>query len=298
MRPSISEIHGSFGTVPVAVATSEEVQSLPLRALRVYLVLLARFNVRKDGWTWSMSALARDTGIHRDHISEAVRRLEDAGLLEVARGAGLTASHYRLTVPPSMMGEGAKSAPTVGAKSAPSPPEPAPWEGAKPAPTGGANSAPPLHRDHTEDLQKIPPTPQRGEKAEEPSAEEEEEEMTYDLGDTPTRGDLVRQLARDMGIRPREARRIFERREQIELDTRPPPPPLKVKQSHIEELRALGWLTPEQEAACAGHLVEDVPRFTPPPVVEDIAVTDAPPRFDLPPRLAHRARPRATVDAS
>jgi hypothetical protein len=297
VKPSISEIHGSFGTVPVAVATSEEVQSLPLRALRVYLVLLARFNVRKDGWTWSMAALARDTGIHRDHISEAVRRLEEAGLLEVARGAGLTASHYRLTVPPSMMGEGAKSAPTVGAKSAPSPPELAPGEGAKPAPTGGANSAPPLHRDHTEDLQKIPPTPPRGEKAEEPSADEEEE-MAHDLGESPTRGDLVRQLARDMGIRPREARKVLERREHIAADERPPAPPLKVKQSHLEELRALGWLTAEQEAACAGHLVEDVPRFTPVPAVsDDVTLTDAPPRFDLPPRLAHRARQRAAVDA-
>lgn len=296
MRPSISEIHGSFGTVPVAVATSEEVQSLPLRALRVYLVLLARFNVRKDGWTWSMSALARDTGIHRDHISEAVRRLEDAGLLEVARGAGLSASHYRLTVPPSMVGEGAKSAPTVGAKPAPSPPEPAPWEGAKPAPTGGANSAPTLHRDHTEVLQKIPPTPQRGEKAEEPSAEDEEE-MPYDLGDTPTRGDRIRKLAHEMGIRPREARRIVERQEAMAEDRTPKPPPLLVDLTMLAEMRARGWLTPEQEAASGVRLPSIEPAPQAEPVIE-VAPVDAPRVFELPARLAHRARPRATVDAS
>lgn len=303
--PSVHTMGGPFGGVPVAVATCAEVQALPHRALRVYLVLLARHNAKRDGWAWSLTALANDTGIARKKVPEAIHQLAEAGLVEVRSGGGMASTHYRLLVPPSL-----RVVPAVGTSTDVQSP---PWGlpptagGTRVVPAVGTGVVPAVgttrqrsYTDGTEDppyphsdapTEEDPPSPpaSRGEQAVEPSEEDEEPE---------TRGDLVRQLARDMGIRPREARRIVERREQIELDTRPPPPPLKVKQSHLEELRALGWLTPEQEAACAGHLVEDVPRFTPPPVVEDIAVTDAPPRFDLPPRLAHRARPRATVDAS
>ena len=115
MRPSISTLTGAFGVVPVALATCDEVQELPLRALRVYLVLLSRFNAKRDGWSWSKAAFARDTGVHRDHIGEVIKRLEASGLLAVERGHGLVSSHYRLTVPPSLtVGEGASLAPTVG----------------------------------------------------------------------------------------------------------------------------------------------------------------------------------------
>lgn len=72
----------------------------------------------------------------------------------------------------------------------------------------------------------------------------------------PSRGDAVRQLARDLGIRPREARRVLARQEAIDASDEPPPPPLKVKRQYLEELRALGWLTPEQEAHALPHVVD------------------------------------------
>ncbi len=256
-----------------------------------------------------MSALARDTGIHKDHLSDAIKRLEFVGLLEVQRGVGLTASHYRMTVPPSLRaveGEGAKSAPTlggegaslaptVGASLAPTLPEPAPREGAKSAPTVGAKSAPTLHRDYTEGTEE-PPLPPRGHiRAEEgnppsPPASRGEQREPADAGgqterprfelparmrgaslppgsrmgsrapapapvptsaprELPppeTRAEAIRKLAGVMGVRPREARRAIERQEAIEAAP-PPPPPLTVDASHLEELRALGWLTEEHE---------------------------------------------------
>jgi len=67
-----------------------------------------------------------------------------------------------------------------------------------------------------------------------------------------TRGEAIRKLADMMGVRPREARRALERQEAI--DAAPPPPPsLKVDASHLEELRALGWLTEEQQRELMGR---------------------------------------------
>ena len=313
MRPSISTLTGSFGVVPVALATCDEVQALPLRALRVYLVLLSRFNAKRDGWSWSKAAFARDTGVHRDHIGEVIKRLEASGLLAVERGHGLVSSHYRLTVPPSLtVGEGASLAPTVGADLAPSPlhatSELAPTVGADLAPRVGASLAPTLHRDHTE-VTTEPPYPQSEQIRAQPknplapckqgepirsSVEGESQEyrlpeamlrrtrapkqaglrerLRQDVVPDPpevippdpveyegelTRGDLVRQVARDLGVRPREARRIVERREIISAQDVEPPPPLMVERQHLEEMRALGWLTPGMEEACAGRIIEN-----------------------------------------
>lgn len=313
-RRSISLLGGAFGVVPVQLAACDEVQALPLRALRVYLVLLSRYNAKRDGWSWGMAALARDTGIARDHIPEAVKRLEAAGLVEVTRGVGLVASHYRLTIPASveLQGEGAKSVPTPeegggqigphphggrgpnqsprwGLNQSPSSTEPVPRVGAKSVPTVGAESVPPLHRDHTEGTEDPPyphsereevnppsPPASRGEQKGSPSRFELPERMRgaklppgsrfarpmapaqvaapgmalpAELPEA-SRGDLVRQLARDIGVRPREARRMLEREEAIAASPAPPPP-LQVDAAALEELRALGWLTPEQEAAAS-----------------------------------------------
>jgi hypothetical protein len=313
VRPSISTLTGAFGVVPVALATCDEVQELPLRALRVYLVLLSRFNAKRDGWSWSKAAFARDTGVHRDHIGEVIKRLEASGLLAVERGHGLVSSHYRLTVPPSLtVGEGASLAPTVGAGLAPSPmhatPELAPRVGADLAPRVGASLAPTLHRDHTE-VTTEPPYPHSEQNRAEPknplapckqgepirsSVEGESQEyrlpeamlrrtrapkqaglrerLRQDVVPDPpevippdpveyegelTRGDLVRQVARDLGVRLREARRIVERREIISAQDVEPPPPLMVERQHLEEMRALGWLMPGMEEACAGRIIEN-----------------------------------------
>ena len=316
-RRSIGLLGGAFGIVPIQLAACEEVQALPLRALRVYLVLLSRYNAKRDGWSWGMAALARDTGIARDHIPEAVKRLEAGGLVEVTRGAGQTASHYRLTIPASveLQGEGAKSVPTLdegggqigphptvgrGLNRSPqrgpnrSPPshEAVPREGAKSVPREGAESVPPLHRDYTEGTEdppyphneqnraepSDPPSPpaSRGEQKGSPSGFELPERMRGGKlppgsrfarptarahaqvtapvlpAELPTasRGDLVRQLARDIGVRPREARRMLEREEAVAASPAPPPP-LELDPAVLEEMRTMGWLTPEQEAAAS-----------------------------------------------
>ena len=278
----------------MGVASCNEVHALTHRALRVYLVLLARHNAKLDGWSWSMAGLARDTGIHRDHIPDAVRRLEAHGLVEVRRGVGLTCTHYRMLVPPSLRREGATVAPTPQREGA----KLAPMEGATVAPTVGATVAPTLQRSYNEETEDPPyphnegnppsPPASRGGQAVEPSEEDEEPE---------TRGDRVRQLARDMGIRPREARRIVERQEHIAADTRPKPPPLLVDMSMLAEMRARGWLSSEQEQAFGSESSQPV-RETAPAQAVEVAPVDEPRVFELPARLAHRARPRATVDAS
>ena len=79
-------------------------------------------------------------------------------------------------------------------------------------------------------------------------------QLPIDLPST-SRGDLVRQLARDIGVRPREARRMLNRQEAIDASPEPAPP-LRVRRQHIEELRSMGWLTPEQEAYCQGRIDE------------------------------------------
>jgi len=291
MRPSISTLTGSFGVVPVALATCDEVQALPLRALRVYLVLLSRFNAKRDGWSWSKAAFARDTGVHRDHIGEVIKRLEASGLLAVERGHGLVSSHYRLTVPPSLtVGEGASLAPTVGAGLAPSPlhanSELAPRVGASLAPRVGASLAPTLHRDHTEvtteppyphsepepvnppsppasrggqnepsfsegsrfalperyNQVKRPPGPWQHKQAPAPAPE-----VSAARTETASPADLIRQVARDLGVRPREARKHLERQEagaveRERTERHGPAPTLTVDDEILREMHELyGW---------------------------------------------------------
>ena len=300
MTPSVHTMTGPFGAVPVAVATCAEVQGLPHRALRVYLVLLARHNAKRDGWAWSLTALANDTGIARKKVPEAVHQLEQAGLVEVRSGGGMASTHYRVLVPPSM-----RVVPAVGTSTdVQSPPWGLPTTagGTRVVPAMGTSVVPAVgttrqrsHTDGTEDppyphTEGNPPSPpaSRGEQAVEPSEEDEEPE---------TRGDRVRQLARDMGIRPREARRIVERQEHIAADTRPKPPPLLVDMSMLAEMRARGWLSSEQEQAFGSESSQPVPETAPAQAVE-VAPVDEPRVFELPARLAHRARHRATVDAS
>jgi hypothetical protein len=299
MIPSVHTLEGAYGALHVVVASSPEVQALSHRALRVYLVLLARHNAKRDGWAWSMTGLARDTGIHRDHITDAVRRLERDGLVEVQRGLGSTCTHYRLLVPPSLrvVGAtvapthrqgGATVAPTVGAKSAPTHKEDraksAPTVGATVAPSVGATVAPTLQRDyndsteeppypHTDPKPANPPSPpaSRGEHEGAPPRFELPERMRNakrpegfwrqreaaeraravapapaperELPPMPTRGDAVRQLARDLGVRPREARKMLEREEIIASRPEvPPPAPVALTDDMARELmRDFGW---------------------------------------------------------
>jgi hypothetical protein len=295
--PSVHTSTGPFGVIPLSVATSVEVQALSHRALRLYLVLLARHNAKRDGWSWSMAGLARDTGIHRDHIPDAVRRLESAGLVEVHRGAGLTCTHYRLLIPPSLrregatvapthLGEGATVAPTVGAKSAPSPAkvthESAPTEGATVAPGEGATVAPTLQRIYTEPTTE-PPYPHSDQNRPEPSnppsppasrggqeasrfplpermrdvkrpagawqhrASKPAPEVPIARTETACAADLVRQVARDLGVRPREARKHLERQdaaavERERTERHGPAPTLTVDEEILREMKELyGW---------------------------------------------------------
>lgn len=260
---SAASVHtstGPFGVIPLSVATSPEVQALSHRALRLYLVLLARHNAKRDGWAWSMAGLARDTGIHRDHIPATVRRLEADGLVEVHRGVGLTCTHYRLLVPPSLrgegatvapthLGEGATVAPTVGAMVAPShlkvTHETAPTEGATVAPWEGATVAPTLQRIYTEPTTEPPyphsepntvnppsppasrgeqeasrfPLPERMRGVQRPAGAWQHRvakpapEVPVPRTETACAADLIKQVARDLGVRPREARKHLERQD-------------------------------------------------------------------------------------
>jgi hypothetical protein len=293
MRPSISTLTGAFGVVPVVLATCDEVQALPLRALRVYLVLLSRFNAKRDGWSWSKAAFARDTGVHRDHIGEVIKRLEASGLLSVERGHGLVSSHYRLTVPPSLtVGEGASLAPRVGADLAPSPlpatSELAPRVGASLAPRVGASLAPTLHRDHTE-VTTEPPYPHSEQNRAEPKnplapckqgepirssdseggkfalperynkvkrppgpwqhkqAPASALEVAVARTETASPADLIRQVARDLGVRPREARKHLARQdasavERERTERHGAPSVLTVDDEILREMHELyGW---------------------------------------------------------
>lgn len=306
MTASVHTLTGPFGALHVAVATCAEVQALSHRALRVYMVLLARHNAKRDGWAWSLTALAKDTGIARKKVPEAIAALVEAGLVEVETGGGHASTHYRVLVPPSL-----RVVPTAGTstpvqsprRGLPSEPESTPvvpTAGTTVVPTAGTTrqrrdtdetTNPPYP--HTEPEPVNPPSPpaSRGEQSlasrdgqTEQSAfalpprmarrvtapkqasvrERLREEVVPDppevLPPDPvelTVGDRVRQVARDLGVRPREARRIMERQAIIAAQDVEPPPPLMVERQHIEEMRALGWLMPGMEEACAGRIIEN-----------------------------------------
>ncbi len=320
--PSIHTLSSTFGVIPLAVATCAEVQALSHRALRVYLVLLARHNAKRDGWAWSLTALANDTGVARNKVHYAIQQIEEAGLVEVNSGGGRASTHYRLLVPPSLRvvpTAGTSTpvqfpkralveepvVPTAGTSEAHAGNAAVPTAGTPVVPTAGTTrqrsytdvtEEPPYpHSEQIRAQEGNPPSPpaSRGEQIRS-SVEGESQEyrlpeamlrrtrapkqaglrdrLRQDVVPDPpevippdpveyegelTRGDLVRQVARDLGVRPREARRIVERREIISAQDVEPPPPLMVERQHIEEMRALGWLMPGMEEACAGRIIEN-----------------------------------------
>lgn len=309
--PSVHTLAGTFGVVQLAVATCPEVQALSHRALRLYLVLLARHNAKRDGWAWSLTALANDTGIDRKKVPEALKALSAAGLVDVESGGGRASTHYRLIVPPSLRvvptagtstpvqspRRGLQQSPRRGLVSAIEGTPAVPTAGTPVVPTAGTTRQR-IYNDGTEDppyphseqnrAQEVnPPSPpaSRGEQREPADAGGQTERPRFELparmrgaslppgsrmgmrSSTPapvptsapkkipppqTRGEAIRKLADMMGVRPREARRALERQEAIEAAP-PPPPPLKVDASHLEELRALGWLTEEQQRELMGR---------------------------------------------
>jgi len=186
-----------YGIIPLPVATCVELREVGERALRVWLVLACRANDRRGGWAWSITALCNDTGIDRRNLQRAVSRLEEVGLLARERGGGRASTFYRLTIPPSLREPADKpverSKKPAAKKTAPPVAESAAPPVADSAPTRHATS--PAREKDT--IQDPPYPPQAGGKTDK----------------APSRGDRVRELARERGIRPREAARFLEREE-------------------------------------------------------------------------------------
>jgi len=186
-----------YGIIPLAVATCVELREVGERALRVWLVLACRANDRRGGWAWSITALCNDTGIDRRNLQRAVSRLEEVGLLARERGGGRTSTFYRLTIPPSLREPADKpverSKKPAAKKAAPPAADSAAPPAADSAPTRQA-TVPTREKDTIQDP---PYPPQAGGRKE----------------NAPSRGDRVRELARERGIRPREAARFLEREE-------------------------------------------------------------------------------------
>lgn len=186
-----------YGIIPLAVATCAELREVGERALRVWLVLACRANDRRGGWAWSITALCNDTGIDRRNLQRAVSRLEEVGLLARERGGGRASTFYRLTIPPSLREPADKpverSKKPAAKKTAPPVADSAAPPVAESAPTRHATS--PAREKDTN--QEPPYPPQAG----------------GQRHNAPSRGDRVRELARERGIRPREAARFLEREE-------------------------------------------------------------------------------------
>lgn len=186
-----------YGIIPLPVATCIELREVGERALRVWLVLACRANDRRGGWAWSITALCNDTGIDRRNLQRAVSRLEEVGLLARERGGGRASTFYRLTIPPSLREPADKpverSKKPAAKKTAPPAADLAAPPAADSAPTRHATS--PATEKPT--IQDPPYPPQAGGQRD----------------NAPSRGDRVRELARERGIRPREAARFLEREE-------------------------------------------------------------------------------------
>ena len=170
-----------YGIIPLPVATCAEIREVGERALRVWLVLACRANDRRGGWAWSITALCNDTGIDRRNLQRAVSRLEEVGLLLRESGGGRASTFYRLTVPPSLREPMDKS--MERAK------KPAAKKTAPPVAESAAPRQATVLATQKTTNQEPPYPPQAG----------------------GTRGDRVRELARERGIRPREASRFLER---------------------------------------------------------------------------------------
>ncbi|TAK97848.1 MAG: hypothetical protein EPO08_20625 [Rhodospirillaceae bacterium] len=96
-----------FGQLWLHWLTSEEVQNLKLRALKVWLLLLAHAAGQNSTDTFKQT-LAEESGIPAKHLQELFRELEAAGLLsrEVGKGygkvAGRKSTKYHMLSPPSI----------------------------------------------------------------------------------------------------------------------------------------------------------------------------------------------------
>jgi hypothetical protein len=186
-----------YGIIPLPVATCVELREVGERALRVWLVLACRANDRRGGWAWSITALCNDTGIDRRNLQRAVSRLEEVGLLARERGGGRASTFYRLTIPPSLREPADKpverSKKPAAKKTAPPVAESAAPPVADSAPTRQA-TVPTREKDTIQDP---PNPPQAGGR----------------LKTLYSRADRIKELARERGIRPREAARFLEREE-------------------------------------------------------------------------------------
>ena len=290
--PSVHTSTGPFGVIPLSVATSPEVQALSHRALRLYLVLLARHNAKRDGWAWSLTALANDTGIRRKHVPEALQQIAQAGLVQIEPGGGRASTHYRCLLPPSLRvvhtagtstpvqspRQGLQQSPRQGLVKAPEGTPAVPTAGTPVVPTAGTTR----QRSYT-DVTEEPPYPHSEQNRPEPSnppsppasrggqeatrfplpermrgvqrpagawqhrVERPAPEMPFARTETACAADLVRQVARDLGVRPREARKHLERQEAAAVERERterhgPAPTLTVDDEIMREMRELyGW---------------------------------------------------------
>lgn len=289
---SIHTLAGPFGVIPLSVATSSEVQALSHRALRLYLVLLARHNAKRDGWAWSLTALANDTGIRRKHVPEAIQQIAQAGLVEVEAGGGRASTHYRCLVPPSLRvvptagtstpvqspRQGLQQSPQQGLVNEPAGTAVVPTAGTPVVPTAGTTR----QRSYT-DVTEEPPYPHSEQNRPEPSnppsppasrggqdasrfplpermrgvqrpagawqhrAAVPAPEVPVPRTETACAADLIKQVARDLGVRPREARKHLERQgaaaeERERTERHGPPPKLTVDEEILREMREMyGW---------------------------------------------------------
>ena len=294
--PSIHTLSSTFGVVPLAVATCAEVQALSHRALRVYLVLLARHNAKRDGWAWSLTALANDTGVARNKVHYAIQQIEEAGLVQVNSGGGRASTHYRLLVPPSLRvvptagtstpvqspKRGLLQSPQRGLVEAQSGTPAVPTAGTPVVPTAGTTrqrsytdvtEEPPYPHSEPEPVnppsppasrggQNEPsfsqgskfPLPERYNKVQRPSGPWQHKqtpapapEVPVARTETASAADLIRQVARDLGVRPREAKKHLERQEASAVERERterhgPPPKLTVDDEILREMTELyGW---------------------------------------------------------
>ena len=293
MKPSsVHTSTGPFGVIPLSVATSPEVQALSHRALRLYLVLLARHNAKRDGWAWSLTALANDTGIARNKVHYAIQQLADVGLVEVESGGGRASTHYRCLIPPSQRvvptagtrtdvldpSAGTSVVPTSGTSHSLAGNAAVPTAGTPVVPTAGTTR----QRSHT-DVTEEPPYPHSEQNRAEPSnppsppaSRGEQEASRFPLPErmrgvqrpagawqhrvakpapevpvprteTACAADLIKQVARDLGVRPREARKHLERQdahaaEREREERHGPAATLTVDEETLREMRELyGW---------------------------------------------------------
>lgn len=186
-----------YGIIPLSVATCVELREVGERALRVWLVLACRANDRRGGWAWSITALCNDTGIDRRNLQRAVSRLEEVGLLARERGGGRASTFYRLTIPPSLREPADKPVERSKKPAAKKAAAPAADSAAPPAADSAPTRQATVPAREKDTIQDPPYPPQAGGRKDNASS----------------RGDRVRELARERGIRPREAARFLEREE-------------------------------------------------------------------------------------